>query len=215
VESGRRAHLRLAARGGPGRPHPASLEPGWPAGQPIAARGQGQATARLELRQHRSDGTAIDVELSTAPLQTPSGEPAGMIGVAADITERKQLAEQLRHQAFHDPLTDLANRALFHDRLEHALARLDRHDGLLAVLLLDLDAFKTVNDTLGHQVGDQLLALVAERLRTGVRPSDTVARLGGDEFGVLRRGRQRPCRRGRGHPTALAGAGHADQRGQP
>jgi len=168
-----------------GRPHPASLEPGWPGVQAVAARGQGHATGRVELRQHRSDGTPIDVELSTAPLRTPGGEPAGMIGVAADITERKQLAEQLRHQAFHDPLTDLANRALFHDRLEHALALLDRHGGHLAVLLLDLDAFKTVNDTLGHQVGDQLLAMVAERLRSAVRPSDTVARLGGDEFVVL------------------------------
>jgi diguanylate cyclase (GGDEF)-like protein/PAS domain S-box-containing protein len=168
-----------------GRPHPASLESGWPAVQPTAARGQGQATARVELRQHRRDGTPIEVELSTAPLQTPSGEPAGMIGVAADITDRKRLAEQLRHQALHDPLTDLANRALFQDRLEHALARLDRHDGLLAVLLLDLDGFKTVNDTLGHQIGDQLLALVAERLRTNVRPADTIARLGGDEFVVL------------------------------
>jgi diguanylate cyclase (GGDEF)-like protein/PAS domain S-box-containing protein len=168
-----------------GRPHPASLESGWPAVQPTAGRGQGQATARVELRQHRSDGTPIDIELSTAPLQTPSGEAAGMIGVAADITDRKRLAEQLRHQAFHDPLTDLANRALFQDRLEHALARLDRHDGQLAVLLLDLDGFKTVNDTLGHEVGDQLLALVAERLRSGVRPSDTVARFGGDEFVIL------------------------------
>jgi len=168
-----------------GQPHPAGLEPGWPAVQPVAARGQGQATARLELRQHRSDGVPIDVELSTAPLRTPSGEPAGIISVAADITERKRLAEQLRHQAFHDPLTDLANRALFHDRLEHALTRLDRRGGRLAVLLLDLDAFKTVNDTLGHAVGDQLLAMVAERLRAAMRPSDTVARLGGDEFVVL------------------------------
>src|SRR6266536_1091351 len=168
-----------------GRPHPASLESGWPAIQPTATRGLGQPAARVELRQHRSDGTPIEVELSTAPLQTPSGDPAGMIGVAADITDRKRLAEQLRHQALHDPLTDLANRALFHDRLENALARLDRHGGLLAVLLLDLDGFKTVNDTLGHQVGDQLLALVAERLRTNVRPSDTIARLGSDEFVVL------------------------------
>ncbi len=168
-----------------GRPHPASLEPGWPAIQPTATRDRGQPAAHLELRHHRSDGTPIDVELATAPLQTPSGEPAGMIGVAADITERKRLAEQLRHQALHDPLTDLANRALFHDRLEHALARLARHDGQLAVLLLDLDGFKTVNDTLGHAVGDQLLAMVAKRLPTAVRPSDTVARLGGDEFVVL------------------------------
>src|SRR6266540_4339408 len=117
-----------------GRPHPASLESGWPAIQPTATRGLGQPAARVELRQHRSDGTPIEVELSTAPLQTPSGEPAGMIGVAADITDRKRLAEQLRHQALHDPLTDLANRALFHDRLEHALARLDLHSGRITGL---------------------------------------------------------------------------------
>ncbi len=168
-----------------GGPHPASLEPGWPAIQPAATRGAGQATARLELRQHRSDGSPIDVELSTAPLRAPDGELIGVIGVAADITERKRLAEQLRHQAFHDPLTDLANRALFHDRLEHAMARHNRTGGQLAVLLLDLDAFKTVNDALGHAVGDQLLSIVADRLRTAMRPSDTVARLGGDEFVVL------------------------------
>jgi len=168
-----------------GRPHPASAEPGWPAIQVTATRGPGQATARLELRQHRSDGSPIDVELSTAPLRAPGGDLIGMIGVAADITERKRLAEQLRHHAFHDPLTDLANRALFHDRLEHAMARHNRTGGQLAVLLLDLDAFKTVNDALGHAVGDQLLSIVADRLRTAMRPSDTVARLGGDEFVVL------------------------------
>jgi diguanylate cyclase (GGDEF)-like protein/PAS domain S-box-containing protein len=165
-----------------GRPHPASAEPGWPAIQVTATRGPGQATARLGLRQHRSDGSPIDVELSTAPLRAPGGDLIGMIGVAADITERKRLAEQLRHHAFHDPLTDLANRALFHDRLEHAMARHNRTGGQLAVLLLDLD---TVNDALGHAVGDQLLSIVADRLRTAMRPSDTVARLGGDEFVVL------------------------------
>jgi diguanylate cyclase (GGDEF)-like protein/PAS domain S-box-containing protein len=165
------------------KPHPASLEAGWPALQSVGSA-PGPATVRLELRQHRSDGTSIEVELSAAPLQSANGDPAGMISVAADITERKRLAEQLRHQALHDPLTGLANRALLQDRVEHALARLDRHDGQLAVMLLDLDGFKTVNDTLGHEVGDQLLALVAERLRRAVRPSDTVARFGGDEFVV-------------------------------
>ena len=167
-----------------GKPHPTSLEAGWPALQPVG-RGTGPATIHLELRQHRSDGTAIEVELSAAPLQSATGEPAGMISVAADITERTRLAGQLRHQALHDPLTGLANRALLHDRLEHALARLDRHDGQLAIMLLDLDGFKTVNDALGHEVGDQLLALVSERLRGAMRPSDTVARFGGDEFVVL------------------------------
>jgi diguanylate cyclase (GGDEF)-like protein len=105
--------------------------------------------------------------------------------VVAEVNERKRLTEQLRHQAFHDPLTGLPNRALLHDRLELALTRTARHGGRLAVLLLDLDGFKTVNDTLGHAVGDQLLRLVAERLQAKVRAEDTVARQGGDEFVVL------------------------------
>ena len=91
--------------------------------------------------------------------------------------------EELHHQAFHDAHTGLANRALFRDRLEHAVSRRAGHD--VVVLFIDLDDFKTVNDTLGHDFGDHLLVLVAERLRACVRPADTVARLGGDEFGVL------------------------------
>jgi diguanylate cyclase (GGDEF)-like protein len=105
--------------------------------------------------------------------------------VVAEASERKRLTEQLRHQAFHDPLTGLPNRALLRDRLEHALTRTIRHGDRLAVLLLDLDGFKTVNDTLGHAVGDQLLRLVAERLRDTIRAQDTVSRHGGDEFVVL------------------------------
>jgi diguanylate cyclase (GGDEF)-like protein/PAS domain S-box-containing protein len=167
-----------------GQPHPAIAQAGWPALSTPERRAE-QPVARLELRQHRKDGTPINVELSTAPLRTAEGKPAGMIAVAADISDRKHLEEQLRHQAFHDPLTGLPNRALFGDRLEHALARLTRHSGLLGVLLLDLDGFKTINDSLGHAAGDELLGVVAKRLRPTVRPSDTVARLGGDEFVVL------------------------------
>ena len=166
-----------------GKPHPAALEAGWPEFPPDGR--SGPAMIHRELRQLRSDGTSIDVELSAAALRSPNGESIGMISVAADITERKRLAEQLRHQALHDPLTGLANRALLQDRLEHALARLDNRGGRLAVLLLDLDGFKNVNDTLGHETGDRLLTLVAERLPGAVRPCDTVARFGGDEFVVL------------------------------
>ena len=93
--------------------------------------------------------------------------------------------EQLRHQAFHDPLTQVANSALFRDRLEHALARRGRDLSRLTVVFVDLDHFKVVNDTHGHQAGDRLLTEVARRLVAGVRPGDTVARLGGDEFAVL------------------------------
>ena len=107
-------------------------------------------------------------------------------GSLSDITDRKQIEERLRHDAFHDALTGLSNRALLIDRLSHALTRVNRRgDYIFAVLFLDLDRFKMINDSLGHTLGDQLLVTVARRLRECVRPDDTVARLGGDEFVVL------------------------------
>ncbi|MDP9271452.1 MAG: EAL domain-containing protein [Chloroflexota bacterium] len=109
----------------------------------------------------------------------------GIVVNYRDVTERKALEVELRHQAFHDSLTGLANRALFADRLEHALTRVRRLPQPLAVLFIDLDDFKTVNDSLGHGEGDLLLIAVAERLRGGLRASDTIARMGGDEFAVL------------------------------
>jgi diguanylate cyclase (GGDEF)-like protein/PAS domain S-box-containing protein len=102
-----------------------------------------------------------------------------------DISERKTLERQLAHQAFHDPLTGLANRVLFKDRVERALAGSHRLERLCVVLFLDLDDFKKVNDSLGHVVGDELLVAVAERISTCLRPADTAARLGGDEFAIL------------------------------
>jgi diguanylate cyclase (GGDEF)-like protein len=107
---------------------------------------------------------------------------AGHAGVSLEVIA---LGERLRHQALHDSMTGLANRAVFHDRLDHALARSERHGGAVAVLVLDLDDFKTVNDSLGHTAGDGLLVTVAARLRAALREGDTCARLGGDEFGVL------------------------------
>ena len=109
----------------------------------------------------------------------------GVVVNYRDITSRKTLEEELRHQAFHDSLTGLANRALFIDRLEHALSLSLRGPRPLAVLFIDLDDFKTINDSLGHGEGDAILVSVAERLRGALRTSDTLARMGGDEFAVL------------------------------
>ncbi len=126
------------------------------------------------------DGRHVQLDLrATAIIQQ------GWQCIGRDMTERKRFVEQLRHRAFHDSLTGLANRDLFADRVEHALAR--RPDGIrsTAVLFLDLDGLKAVNDSLGHRAGDLLLVALAERLRSCVRPSDTCARLGGDEFAIL------------------------------
>jgi diguanylate cyclase (GGDEF)-like protein/PAS domain S-box-containing protein len=114
-----------------------------------------------------------------------AGKPVRLVGTVLDITERKALEEQLAHQAFHDPLTELPNRVLFADRLEHALARAAQRGDRIAILFIDLDRFKLVNDTLGHEAGDQVLVAAAERLRQCTRPADTIARLGGDEFTIL------------------------------
>jgi diguanylate cyclase (GGDEF)-like protein/PAS domain S-box-containing protein len=120
-----------------------------------------------------------------AVLEDESGAIIGLTVSGRDITERKALEEQLAHQAFHDALTSLPNRALFINRLSHALARTSRRPETVAVLFLDLDRFTVVNDSLGHQVGDRLLIAASARLRECLRPADTVARLGGDEFAVL------------------------------
>jgi diguanylate cyclase (GGDEF)-like protein len=102
-----------------------------------------------------------------------------------DVTERKLLEDELTHRAFHDPLTGLPNRDLFMNRLTHAVSRIGRREKKVAVLFMDLDNFKYVNDSLGHKEGDRLLVVVTERLTTCLRPGDTLARLGGDEFTVL------------------------------
>lgn len=128
------------------------------------------------------------IKLSEADLRLMTalgGQVGGAIGRSRLYARALESEERLAHRAFHDPLTGLANRALFADRLEHAIVRASRQKDNLAVLFIDLDDFKIINDSLGHRVGDQLLVLVSERLRTCVRPQDTVARLGGDEFTVL------------------------------
>ena len=149
-----------------------------------AERVPGQQSV-FEYRMIDRDGRARWVRDEATVVAEDDTSPAHWSGFLIDITDRRELEDQLHHQAFHDPLTGLANRALFADRVEHALARSGRTRDSLAVLFLDLDDFKTVNDGIGHDAGDELLVAVAEALRGCLRPMDTAARLGGDEFAVL------------------------------
>jgi diguanylate cyclase (GGDEF)-like protein/PAS domain S-box-containing protein len=142
-------------------------------------------TARdVQARLARPGGEKVDVEARiTNLLDDPNVR--GFVVNARDVSERTQLERSLRHQALHDPLTGLANRALLEDRLEHAVASARRTGGSVAVLFCDIDDFKTINDSLGHHVGDALLVELGARLAAGLRDADSVARLGGDEFAVL------------------------------
>lgn len=140
----------------------------------------------------RKDGSRFWASTVLTALRDESGRVRGFSKIARDLTEAKTMEDQLKRQALADPLTNLANRALFRDRVEHAFGRRERRDERLAVMFVDLDGFKKVNDTLGHDAGDQLLAEVAARLQDCVRPSDTAARMGGDEFAVLLDDLKRP-----------------------
>jgi diguanylate cyclase (GGDEF)-like protein/PAS domain S-box-containing protein len=136
-----------------------------------------------ELMCLTKQGEIIPSEISASVIQLDQGQ--GIIASLREITERRHAEEELAHQAFHDPLTGLANRQLFLDHLTLALARNKRRRDSLAVLFIDLDRFKMVNDSYGHEAGDEVLISMANRVRAVVRPSDTAARLGGDEFAVL------------------------------
>ena len=140
---------------------------------------------RGELKGLRKDGTNFDVEVSLTLLKDASGNNSGLFCSCRDISERKRTQEELDFLAYHDHLTGLPNRLLFKERLELALIRARRRESIVAVLFIDLDHFKHINDTLGHSVGDQLLQLVATRIKSVFRAEDTVARLSGDEFTVL------------------------------
>jgi diguanylate cyclase (GGDEF)-like protein/PAS domain S-box-containing protein len=154
-------------------------------------RGQ-RESFQLEARYCRKDGELVWAHVRAALERDQDGEPAFAVTMIENITQRKRAEAELirqselnQHQALHDPLTGLPNRLLFGERIEHAITHAERRDTRLAILMMDLNRFKEVNDSLGHHAGDELLKEVGERLRGALRASDTVARLGGDEFGLL------------------------------
>jgi len=149
------------------------------------AAAEGREIVDVEMEVVRDGRTLATIVGYAAPLFDEDGRPRGAIGASLDITERKRAEELVRNLAYHDALTGLPNRLLFQDRLALAVAQAHRHGKGLAVLFLDIDRFKVINDSLGHSVGDLLIREVAVRLRSCLREGDTVARLGGDEFTLL------------------------------
>ena len=140
---------------------------------------------RGELWNRRKNGEIYSQSTTISAVRNDSGKVTNYVGIFTDISQLKQTEARLEHLAHYDPLTDLPNRLLLQSRMEHALESAHRHGQQVALLLIDLDRFKDVNDSLGHLAGDELLQQVVERMRQRLRQEDTLARLGGDEFGVL------------------------------
>jgi len=138
-----------------------------------------------DLWNRRRNGEVFPVRQTISAIRDAQGNVSHYVSVFHDISQRVKQEEKIRHQAYHDPLTGLPNRLLFHDRLNMALAEARRHERYLGVMFLDLIRFKQVNDTYGHLVGDRLLQNVAQRLSACIREEDTASRLAGDEFTLL------------------------------
>jgi len=154
-------------------------------GETLRLLAQGARLEPFDLRRVDHHGRVIDVSVTASPVPDPDGTVRRLSWIERDVTGRRHVERMISHLAFHDPLTGLANRTLLRDRLQHSLERTRRGGGLVAVVYLDLDDFKLVNDRLGHPAGDRLLQLVATRLQSLLRPEDTLARIGGDEFVVV------------------------------
>lgn len=146
--------------------------------------GDADQTVDLHFCMRRTNRTGW-ISASFSPDRDARGDVIGVVALIHDVTRRKEAENEIRHLAYHDPLTGLPNRRLFHDRLEQSLANATRYGRPFAVLVLDLDHFKEVNDSLGHNGGDRLLRLAVQRLRANLRAGDTIARMGGDEFVIL------------------------------
>lgn len=145
----------------------------------------GKPSSGIEIEVMKKDGTMTVVEMSVSLILDAKGHEVGFRNLFRDVTERKKSEETIRRLAYHDPLTGLPNRLLFTDRLNMAITRAKRNRQYLAVMMLDLDYFKEINDTLGHHMGDRLLHAVGSRLTELLRKGDTIARMGGDEFLIL------------------------------
>ena len=165
-------------------PH-AQLQESWPT---VGSSTMETGCVKTEVMEKGKDGASLVLEQVLTPLVDAQGKTTHFVVILHDVTARTVAAMHMKHQAYHDALTDLPNRIMFEDRLQLAMAQARRHGTLLALLFLDLDNFKSINDQHGHQMGDRLLRIVAKQLVTCVRTTDTVSRLSGDEFTIILQG---------------------------